>query len=418
MKRNVLLTALLLAACGDGEKIEVSVDYAASADAQKVAAFRAWVVTGTDDNEASCNLLVAGAQEPYDVALQLLGEGGARFDQPLTAVVRKREGIVYVVAFDYAGEPLYAGCGSVSGDSVNVTLGPLQVYVCSDPTTPDGARCEDGNLCTVGEHCRSGQCTAGTPRNCTQLSGPCTSGACDPNVGCVKVNAPDGQPCNDGLFCTGPDSCSAGTCTAPRLNCPAAPGPCLRDGVCDEQLDRCVYLPKPSSTPCDDGNPCRTGDTCDDRGVCQAGPTVISSVSIECDRNACTVGDQCSSGACTPGTAASGATSCDDGNPCTINDTCSGTTCNAGVSASTSTPCWESDVCAIGDTCSGSGTCSNGFYDSDYDGDGYYRYPCVSYSIDCDDTDRNTHPNATERCGDNKDNDCDGLVDEAGCVPS
>jgi hypothetical protein len=36
--------------------------------------------------------------------------------------------------------------------------------------------------------------------------------------------------------------------------------------------------------------------------------------------------------------------------------------------------------------------------------------------VDCDDADPYTNSNAPERCGDGKDNNCNGLIDEGGCV--
>jgi len=38
--------------------------------------------------------------------------------------------------------------------------------------------------------------------------------------------------------------------------------------------------------------------------------------------------------------------------------------------------------------------------------------PTIDANRDCDDTDKDIHPGAMENCGDNKDNDCDGKVDE------
>ena len=47
---------------------------------------------------------------------------------------------------------------------------------------------------------------------------------------------------------------------------------------------------------------------------------------------------------------------------------------------------------------------------SDWDGDGYGNQGCGGG--DCDDLDPSTHPDATDLC-DLKDNDCNGIVDDA-----
>ncbi|MBE0642189.1 MAG: hypothetical protein IH599_09140, partial [Bacteroidales bacterium] len=65
-------------------------------------------------------------------------------------------------------------------------------------------------------------------------------------------------------------------------------------------------------------------------------------------------------------------------------------------------------------------------YYADADGDGYgdasvslvLCQPMQGYvtdSTDCDDSDPAVHPQADEICGNGKDDDCDGLVDETGC---
>ncbi len=53
--------------------------------------------------------------------------------------------------------------------------------------------------------------------------------------------------------------------------------------------------------------------------------------------------------------------------------------------------------------------CATGNQGVDSDGDGYKTGP-----EDCNDNDASVHPGATEKCGDQVDNDCDGVVDE-GC---
>jgi hypothetical protein len=410
MNRAIGLLAILVGGCSGGgggtESLSVNVTYAARADATLVAAVHAYVVTGTAGHDASCNLLIAGAQEPFDVDLRLLGEGGARAGDPLTASVTHTEGVCYVVAFDYAGVALYAGCSPVAGSSVSVALGVMAVYDCHDPATPPGARCDDGDVCTVGEHCLAGQCGQGSPRDCSALGSQCSAGLCTPGVGCTKMAINEGLACDDGLYCTASSTCAGGACVGTQITCPSPPGQCLQAGVCMESLlGRCVYLPKRYGTACDDGNPCMTGDYCDYAGVCQPGTTPIgAATTVECDGNPCTIGDSCSAaGVCTSGTTfAPNTTPCDDRNPCTLNDTCAGTTgaCIPGTSfAASGTACWDTNPCTLGDQCLGSSTCFGGTTINDFDGDGYRRAANgtgTSYCggiapADADDNDRSSH---------------------------
>jgi len=152
---------------------------------------------------------------------------------------------------------------------------------------PAGWPCEDGNACTVDDHCDAeSACLAGGPLVC---DGPCLT--CDPASGCVPK--PATALCDDGSACTTGDHCSgdANTCVLQGvLACTAA---CL-SGTCDAGTG-CV--PKP------EGSTCREA----------AGP--------------CDVVESCtgSSGDCRPDGFAAASASCDDGNACTEGDHCSGT---------------------------------------------------------------------------------------------
>jgi hypothetical protein len=50
----------------------------------------------------------------------------------------------------------------------------------------DGAFCDDGNLCTTGESCRSGVCGGATTLDCNDFN-PCTIDACDARDGCTHT---------------------------------------------------------------------------------------------------------------------------------------------------------------------------------------------------------------------------------------
>src|SRR5207237_5190323 len=67
------------------------------------------------------------------------------------------------------------------------------------------ARCSDGDVCTVNDHCSGAGdvCVPGSPLRC---AGPCETGRCDRARGCEL--APATQTCDDGNLCTVGDHCS------------------------------------------------------------------------------------------------------------------------------------------------------------------------------------------------------------------
>ncbi|MCO4760285.1 MAG: SMP-30/gluconolactonase/LRE family protein, partial [Myxococcales bacterium] len=110
--------------------------------------------------------------------------------------------------------------------------------------------CADGTLCTHGDTCKSGKCTAGSTPNCDDKIA-CSKDYCDAKtgacvneviVGCGNYCETDGH-CDDSKLCT-TESCVKG---------------------------KCVY--QNNQNPCDDGNDCTKGDVCNG-GKCAAGKAV------------------------------------------------------------------------------------------------------------------------------------------------
>jgi len=165
--------------------------------------------------------------------------------------------------------------------------GPCDGGTMCNPTTggcdqlpdPDSnTACEaDGNLCTV-DHCNGqGQCVQQSEIQCAAGNPPCDGGQeCDPGTGgCVDVpDAPDGTPCEDGLYCNGTETCIAAVCTPgdPPCNDGAA---CTTD-TCDEGTDTCDAV---CDTP---GITCPPNQTFECDGVGDFGtPTIDDTCSVD-----------------------------------------------------------------------------------------------------------------------------------------
>jgi hypothetical protein len=276
----------------------------------------------------------------------------------------------------------------------------------------EGFPCNDGSPCTLGDKCSVDKCT-GTTANCDD-NNPCTGDSCDPKSGCVHTNVPG--TCSDANACTDADQCVDGACKGTPIDpkkcddnnvCTAdscdgtkgcvhasAPGSCDDGNPCT-QNDSCgngLCVSGTNTCGCsvdsdckDDGNLCNGVLFCDKaklpyqcavnpasvvvcdtsiNGECQTNDCVTSTgkcvlnkqpdgLNCDADGNACTVGDACLSGKCTPGKVQL----CDDKNPCT-DDSCD---VKKGCQYVPNTaPCdADSNACTQNDKCA-SGSCVAG----------------------------------------------------------
>ena len=266
--------------------------------------------------------------------------------------------------------------GSLRCDENNqCVLDPATVVVCtSDPSgcttgicepetgecalipKEDGAGCDDGNLCTLGDQCAEGVCVATGTESCGDPSNPCIESTCDPEFGC-DVTAVEGA-CDDGNLCTVQDVCVEGICVGEieacecqtDLDCvPFEDGnlcngtlACV-SGLCAVEPNTIPSCVVASSSPCIEGS-------CDPAtGLCETSP--VNEGATCSDGNPCTANDVCADGGCISGAAVD----CDDGNPCTL-DSCDpeGEGC---IALFHSVPCDDGDACTVGDTCN-EGVCS------------------------------------------------------------
>lgn len=219
--------------------------------------------------------------------------------------------------------------------------------------TLDEGECKDGDACTVGDHCEQGQCV-GLPIACDD-DNPCTDDSCDGLGGCQ--NLANALPCDDGDPCTVKDSCEDKACNGFTIDCDCQSNDdCLtyEDGnLCNGTLfcnqeklpwscqvapDTAVTCPLPEGA----GAICLAAACNPEDGECSF---VSANEGFACDDlDACTVGDKCVEGTCTPGVLAN----CNDGNPCTDDECAPETGC---VHADNVSPCSDGDVCTVLDQC-------------------------------------------------------------------
>ena len=208
---------------------------------------------------------------------------------------------------------LCPGCESDAGCENDNPCVNVSCHACSGSSCPpgfpgrceasplDSASCSDGNLCTQGDTCQAGICTAGPAKACDDGI-TCTMPSCSPETGACTFTAKDSL-CDDGEECT-EDICSVelGGCS---VN--------LGDACDCETEDDCP----------DDLNPC-TSNVCV-AGSCVSQPKADDAICELSGSNPCIIGATCDGqGACTATTFEPGGTACDDGDPCTAKDSCAG----------------------------------------------------------------------------------------------
>jgi hypothetical protein len=220
-------------------------------------------------------------------------------------------------------------------------LNPCTDDVCDETgtclVTPNAAACDDGLYCTDGDTCTAGICT-GSPRQCADAD-VCTVDGCDEDSdSCTHGPAPDGALCDDGRYCTVSDTCTAGVCGGQPRDCSDG-NPCTVDG-CLEAFNECTNPPVTNNVLCDDGISCTASDVCTD-GVCIGSDDCPAGESCDLSSTQCVTSASCATSA-----------ECNDGNACTDDDCVNGF-CSHPPNAA---PCDDGQYCTVDDTCSG-GSC-------------------------------------------------------------
>lgn len=219
------------------------------------------------------------------------------------------------------------GHGSCSGRSMSCPastnqceqpLGTCVNGTCSYSWKPVGTSCNDQDPCTNNDACDAlGVCSGVAlscnepPPQCYGSTGVCSSGSC------MYPPKAAGSSCDDGNGCTINDHCDgAGVCVVTALSCAQSTDQCREPvGTCSN--GGCSFTPKSAGVSCNDGNACTVDDACNGNGAC------VGSANGCDDSNECTL-DSCDpSSGCSHTNRNYGSVCGDDGRSCTF-DICDG----------------------------------------------------------------------------------------------
>lgn len=177
-------------------------------------------------------------------------------------------------------------CGD-DADGVDCTINTCDEQTQGCVSVPNNAACDDGDFCNGQEVCDSVLgCQSGTEVTCPEDEVDCTESYCaEPLKGCsLTLN---NAICDDGSFCTGYEYCDA------TMGCQTSGPPCddgiaCTDDVCYEYGYYGYCEAVPDDTRCDDGLFCTGSETCEPWVGCHtSGPPCGGSETCDEKAGAC-----------------------------------------------------------------------------------------------------------------------------------
>ncbi len=149
--------------------------------------------------------------------------------------------------------------------------------------------CDDGDACTTGDTCVAGACIGGAPPDCAD-GNVCTDDVCDIVLGCQNLN--NTAACDDGIACTLNDVCTSGACMGMPLDCSGLSDSC-NDGVCNEDNGQCEALAINEGGSCEDGLFCNGAETCTAGSCAAADDPCDANPNFTCDEVADVCVNEC-----------------------------------------------------------------------------------------------------------------------------
>ncbi len=237
--------------------------------------------------------------------------------------------------------PCGIDCSTIQTDDCRVAICNEVTMQCEVASADDGTACDDGLFCTIDDSCSAGVCTGGPQNDCGVDPGACDDVVCDEDAqSCSLTPKQNGATCaNNTDKCLVNTTCQNGLCTGQTKDCFFAPVPnACHVAACNPQTGLCEPLPGNDGQPCTDTNDlCTINKTCT-AGACLGGQAKsCSGLTQGCVTGLCDP----QSGNCKAMPVMNGDL-CDDLDPCTMNETCTGSVCGGGTAV---TQCTDNDLC-------------------------------------------------------------------------
>jgi hypothetical protein len=234
--------------------------------------------------------------------------------------------------------------------------------------SPNGAECDDGLFCTVDDACSAGQCI-GAGRECDDGVACNGVSACDETL---RACSPDTNECDANFACEIASDTCVSTCNGCLINgvcvsvgAEAAGNPCR---VCDPTVSSTSFSAVPGKSCGSGPSACSAQDSCNALGQCQPNHLPANTPCGNAASTACNQADSCdANGNCLQRVANNGSV-CDDGVFCTVGDRCQGGEClptgnrNCGASSTCdegSNQC-QCQGCSVNGTCFAAGNTNPG----------------------------------------------------------
>ena len=243
---------------------------------------------------------------------------------------------------------------------------PGEVGSCVVVDVANGDPCDDGLFCTgqnqpgetAGDSCQDGQCTAGNQNICGQIPSTCEAVTCsESGQDCSTAPANEGADCNDVQPCQVNGHCTNGLCVGTQKDCTFSPYSECNVVACNPNTNQCEPT---AADPSKQGQACAlTGDLCSDGKTCNNGLCEGGSAK---DCSYLTV--NCTNGVCNPNNGFCEADPVPPGGTCYDGiGECEEGTCDNNANCVPSnlpsgTSCDDFNSCTTGDVCDGSGQCA------------------------------------------------------------